>query len=126
MRGLPPTVTIDMREPALADYFKARVGQALYDSYAGAPLVKFPEDLRVYEHLLWAQGADTVVEVGTYGGGSALWFRDRLRTLQAYDRIGRDPLVVSVDLDQADAADRLTAVDPGFAEQIRLVDGDVR
>jgi cephalosporin hydroxylase len=124
MSGLPPTVTIDLREPALAAYFKARVGQALHDSYAGAPLVKFPEDLRVYEHLLWAQAADTVVEVGTYGGGSALWFRDRLRTLQAYGRIERDPLVVSVDVDQADAAGLLAAV--GSGQQIRLVEGDVR
>jgi cephalosporin hydroxylase len=124
MPGLPPTVTIDMREPAIAAYFKARVGQALHDSYAGAPLVKFPEDLRVYEHLLWAQAADTVVEVGTYGGGSALWFRDRLRTLQAYGRIGRDPLVVSVDVDQAGAADLLAAAE--FGEHIRLVEGDVR
>ena len=126
MSGLPPTVTIDLREPALAAYFKARVGQALHDSYAGAPLVKFPEDLRVYEHLLWVQAADTVVEVGTYGGGSALWFRDRLRTLQTYGGSGRDPLVVSVDIDQGDAIDRLAAADPGFAEQIRLVEGDVR
>lgn len=124
MRGLPPTVTIDMGEPALAAYFKARVGQALHDSYAGAPLVKFPEDLWVYEHLLWVQAADTVIEVGTYGGGSALWFRDRLRTLQTYGRIERDPLVVSVDLDQAGAAGLLAAA--GSGEQIRLVDGDVR
>ena len=46
-------------------------------------MLKFPEDLRVYEHLLWQTAPSTVIEVGVKDGGSALWFRDRLRTLAA-------------------------------------------
>jgi cephalosporin hydroxylase len=70
------------------------------------PLSKFPEDLRVYEHLLWLQMPDTVIGVGTQWGGSALWFRDRLRTLRDYGRIERDPLVVTIDLRQEGARDK--------------------
>ena len=68
-------------------------------------MLKFPEDLRVYEHLLWQTAPSTVIEVGVKDGGSALWFRDRLRTLAAYGRV-RDPLMVAIDVEMADAAAR--------------------
>jgi cephalosporin hydroxylase len=122
---LPPAVSADLTTGALLDYWRARVAQHLSDSYAGLKLSKFPEDLRVYEHLLWLQAPDTVIEIGTQFGASALWFRDRLRTLQAYGRIERDPLVVSVDVDQSAARGGLRAVDPRYEEQIVLVEGDV-
>ncbi len=62
----------------------------------GVPLLKFPEDLRVYEHLLWESGANVVIELGTKHGGSALWLSDRLQAFAQHGRI-RDPLVISVD-----------------------------
>ncbi len=123
--GLPPAVSADLTTGALLDYWRARVTQHLSDSYAGLKLSKFPEDLRVYEHLLWLQAPDTVIEIGTQFGASALWFRDRLRTLQAYGRIERDPLVVSLDVDQTAARAGLREVDPRYEEQIVLVEGDV-
>jgi cephalosporin hydroxylase len=94
------------------------------DSYAGVRLAKFPEDLRVYEHLIWASKPDVVIEIGTLSGGSALWFRDRLRTLAGYGHIDR-PLVVSVDLDVDKARSALRAADPPYEETITLVEGDV-
>jgi len=122
---LPPAVSADLTTGALLEYWRARVTQHLSDSYAGLKLSKFPEDLRVYEHLLWLQAPDTVIEIGTQFGASALWFRDRLRTLQAYGRIERDPLVVSVDVDQSAARAGLREADPRYEEQIVLVEGDV-
>jgi cephalosporin hydroxylase len=124
--GLPPAVTADLTTGALHDYWRARVTQHTSDSYAGLQLSKFPEDLRVYEHLLWLQAPDTVIEIGTQFGASALWFRDRLRTLQAYGRIERDPLVVSVDVDQTAARAGLREVDSRYEDQIELVEGDVQ
>jgi cephalosporin hydroxylase len=122
---LPAAVSADLTTGALLEYWRARVTQHLSDSYAGLKLSKFPEDLRVYEHLLWLQAPDTVIEIGTQFGASALWFRDRLRTLQAYGRIERDPLVVSVDVDQSAARAGLREADPRYEEQIVLVEGDV-
>lgn len=122
---LPPAIDIDLRATELRDYWLARVAQHTRDSYAGVPLQKFPEDLRVYEHLLWLSRADTVIEIGTAHGASALWFRDRLRALRAYGRIDRDPLVVTIDIDQAYAGPALQAADPGFAAEIHMVEADV-
>ena len=122
----PPNISADPAEPVGA-YWKRRWRQSLHDRYAGVPCVKLPEDLRVYEHILWATRPDAVIEIGTLGGGSALWFRDRLRTLEHYDRrrAKRRPLVVSLDLDTTAAAAELATVDADFAETIVLLDANV-
>lgn len=123
---LPPPVKAGLTGGALREYWLARVQQHTSDSYAGVKLSKFPEDLRTYEHLLWADLPDTVVEIGTQAGGSALWFRDRLGTLAQYRRLRRAPRVISVDVSQAWARDELTRADPDWAASIKLVEGDVR
>ena len=87
-------------------------------------LAKLPEDLRVYEHLIWASRPNVVIELGTLCGGSALWFRDRLRTLAGYAAIGR-PLVISIDLRLDQAREELRAADPGYDETIILLESDV-
>jgi cephalosporin hydroxylase len=120
---LPPAVSVDLEKPAIG-LWRERARQVLYDSYAGIPLWKFPEDLRVYEHILWARDVEVVLEVGTLYGGSALWFRDRLRTLAAYGRIAQ-PKVISVDLHTSNAEALLAQADPGYRDQITLLAGDV-
>lgn len=123
--ALPPRVEFAIDGPAARAYWAARSRQHRDDTSAGVSMVKFPEDPRVYEHLLWQTAPSTVIEVGVNDGGSALWFRDRLRTLAAYGRV-RDPLMVAIDLDTADARERLERVDPSFGEDIALVEGDIR
>ena len=120
---LPPTVAVDLHEPALRDYWRRRAEQHAHDSYAGVPLAKFPEDLRVYEHLLWLDAPDTVVELGTLWGGSALWFRDRLAAMHRYGRIAREPIVISVDIAQVGPRRALDGC--GNSDGIELVEGDL-
>jgi cephalosporin hydroxylase len=120
---LPPTVEVPLYG-SFRHYWLDRVRQHNHDSYAGVPLSKFPEDLRAYEHLLWLARPEVVIELGTDQGGSALWFRDRLRTLAAYDRI-RAGRVISVDVDLATARKRLGAADPGYQAEITLLEADV-
>jgi cephalosporin hydroxylase len=120
---LPPPVVADLHAPAL-DLFVARVRQSMFDTYAGVPMLKFPEDLRAYEHILWSDRVEVVLEIGVQQGGSALWFRDRLRTLAAYGLIAR-PRVIGVDLDVSEARGQLAHVDPSYAEEITLIEGDV-
>jgi len=121
---LPPAVSIDLRQP-LREYWLDRVRAHEQDHYAGAGLAKFPEDLRVYEHLLWADAPDTVIEIGALDGGSALWFRDRLRTLACYGRIERYR-VITIDLDAECVRASLSAADPAWEQTITVVEGDVR
>lgn len=108
----------------LQGYWLERAARHTQDSYAGVPLSKFPEDLRVYEHLLWADLPNVVIEIGTYCGASALWFRDRLRTLAAYGLI-HDYRVVTIDTQAEHARSYLTRADQGWEESVTLVSGDV-
>lgn len=122
--NLPPVVQAELGQD-LRSYWLDRVAQHLSDSYAGVALCKFPEDLRAYEHVLWSTVPDTVIELGTYQGASALWFRDRLRTLRDYGRIEREPKVITIDLDQALARGALERTDPSYGEQIELLEADI-
>lgn len=121
--GLPEKVDVDFERGELRDYWIARVRQHEQDSYAGVPIAKFPEDLRVYEHLLWESAANVVIELGASYGGSSLWFRDRLRTMEAYGRI-QGPRVISIDIDASAAKARTAAADPTLDSLITL-EGDV-
>jgi hypothetical protein len=109
--ALPPKVEVAGDARGAAQYWLARAAQHAQDSYAGEPLSKFPEDLRVYEHLLWESAANVVIELGTWCSASALWFRDRLRSNESYGRIER-PLVITVDVELAAAPPHVEAVDP--------------
>jgi cephalosporin hydroxylase len=120
---LPHAVEARLSE-TVREYWLDRVRQHTDDSYLGIPLSKFPEDLRVYEHLLWESRAQVVVEIGVQHGASALWFRDRLRTLHGYGRIP-SYRVVGVDVDLAAARANLARMDPAWADSIGLVEGDV-
>jgi cephalosporin hydroxylase len=95
------------------------------DRYMGVPMLKLPEDLRVYEHLLWISRSNVVIELGCHAGGSALWFRDRLAALAAYGRIDR-PLVISIDARIDAPVQAFEERDPNWRESIALVEGDVR
>lgn len=121
--ALPRRVLADLDAP-LAGYWRDRLAQHTGDWYMGLRMQKMPEDLRVYEHLLWATTPDAVVELGSHRGGSTLWFRDRLVTLARY-RPGLRPRVVSVGLDTGHARDGVGLRDPDYAGTIDFVDGDV-
>jgi cephalosporin hydroxylase len=106
------------------ELWRARAEQCAFETYAGLPCGKLPEDLRTYEHLLWLENVEVVVELGAYAGGSTLWFRDRLRTLASYGRIAR-PRVIAIDTEIGEARHWLGRVDPAYASEITLLEGDV-
>lgn len=90
---IPPNVPYNLLAP-LSAFWKARLETHTQDSYRGIPLAKMPEDVWTYQHLLHESQPDVIVELGSYRGGSALWFADQLSIM------GRRtlPLVVSVDI----------------------------
>lgn len=45
-----------------------------YTHFLGVGLMKCPNDLWIYQDLIWRIKPTTIVETGTYTGGSALWF----------------------------------------------------
>jgi len=56
--------------------------------YRGVPLLKNPFDLALYPLLLEREKPRTLIEIGSYAGGSALWFADHRPEMR----------VVSIDL----------------------------
>jgi cephalosporin hydroxylase len=122
--GLPSRVELDLKSSA-QQLWLARARQHTTDSYVGIPMAKFPEDLRTYEHLLWQMRANVVIELGSWSGASALWFRDRLQSMHAYGRV-RAPRVISVDLNQREAVAAVAAVDPAYEGTITFLEADVR
>lgn len=121
--ALPPAVTVSP-QASVGEYWGARLQQHTLDSYLGITLSKFPEDLRVYEHLLWTQKPEVLVELGSQYGASTLWFRDRLRTLAEYGLVPA-PKVITVDIDLSHARVNIANVDPDHASSITLIEGDV-
>jgi cephalosporin hydroxylase len=49
-------------------------------TYKGIPCLKDPFDFTLYQKLLWQLKPKTIVEIGSYSGGSALWLADLLRS----------------------------------------------
>jgi cephalosporin hydroxylase len=123
MDQLPPPIKVHFDDSVRA-YWLRRLGQHTRDTYAGVPIAKFPEDLRVYEHLIWTARPNTVIEIGVKHGGSALWFRDRLVTLESYGLI-EHPCVISIDLDIRKARRNIEASGGNRRDVIALLQGDV-
>jgi cephalosporin hydroxylase len=59
--------------------FALHTSKTATETYRGRPLIKFPEDLRVYQSLIEKHRPEVIVELGSYAGGSALWFADQMR-----------------------------------------------
>jgi cephalosporin hydroxylase len=50
--------------------------------YRGVPMLKNPFDLALYTMLLEQAQPQTLIEIGTHAGGSALWFADQRPGMQ--------------------------------------------
>ena len=118
MTGQPTEQPMFTTEPPQA-FWRSRLA-AVADQYMSVPLAKLPEDLRLYEHILWQTTPTVIVEIGVQYGGSALWFRDRLEDLRRY-LPGPKPLVIGVDLDTSLALTNIQKAPEG----IHLIEGDI-
>jgi cephalosporin hydroxylase len=90
-----------------------------YTHFLGVGLMKCPNDLWVYQDILTNHRPTTIIETGTYQGGSALWFAYLMDMLQI------DGRVLTVDFEDHRRCDhpRITflggdSTDPLMAEAI--------
>jgi cephalosporin hydroxylase len=114
----------DGRDVPLVTLWRSRIAQHHRETYAGVGILKFPEDLRTYERILWDRCPQIVIEVGVHKGGCTLWLRDRLFDFQRY-RCGPAPMVVGVDVDLSPARASLQGLPPEATAGIELIEGDV-
>ncbi|GLR45288.1 hypothetical protein GCM10007880_58050 [Mesorhizobium amorphae] len=54
---------------------------ALAKTYKGLILLKTPFDLALYPRLIWELQPRTIIELGSYQGGSGLWLADNMSVL---------------------------------------------
>lgn len=92
----------------------------VWTNFLGVPLMKNPMDLWAYQELITTIRPKTILETGTFAGGSALWFAVLMDALGIDD--GR---ILTVDLDDHRKCqhDRITFVagdstDPRMAEAL--------
>src|SRR5204862_8154047 len=88
---------------------KIQQGAMAYQ-YRGLPLLKDPFDLALYMLLLERTRPRTLIEIGSFGGGSAIWFADQARVRElALD-------VLSIDLN--------VPVPPLVSPAVTFLEGD--
>jgi cephalosporin hydroxylase len=80
-----------------ADALDAVQRGTLRYEWRGVLCCKNPFDLALYQKLLWHSKPGTLIEIGTYFGGSALWFADMTRAM------GLRTQIISIDIQPFDA-----------------------
>ena len=60
---------------------------ALQYTYKGIACLKDPFDFTLYQKLLWELKPKTVIEIGSYSGGSGLWLSDLLKSWKLKTKI---------------------------------------
>lgn len=78
--AIPPIVHVSIMR-GLIDY-----------TYRDIPMIKHPMDMTLYTRLIWEVRPRTILEIGSYAGGSAVWMADLLKTF------GIDGRVISLDI----------------------------
>lgn len=109
----------------LAGLWRSRIELRARETYAGVRMSRFPEDLRIYERILWERAPRVIVEIGVQYGGSTLWFRDRLFDFQRY-RSRPAPTVIAVDMDLTEARESFDELPPEGTAGIEMLEGDIR
>lgn len=66
-------------------------------SYRGVPMLKNPFDMAIYPLLVWETKPNTIIEVGSKAGGSALWFADMV------SNFGLETRIYSIDIVKVDS-----------------------
>ena len=89
--------------------------------YRGVPLLKNPFDLALYPLLLERAKPRTLIEIGSFSGGSALWFGDQRPGLQVLSIDLQPPLGIehpAVTFLQGDAQNLGVVLTPALMQSI--------
>ena len=58
---LPPRVVAHL-DMSMTDYWADRLTQTMTDTYRDRRIAKLPEDLRVYQHIIWETQPEFFIE----------------------------------------------------------------
>jgi cephalosporin hydroxylase len=106
---MPAAAALEWRSNLAGDTLSGIHAGTMATRYKGAGFLKSPFDMALYSQLMERLRPSTVIEIGTYQGGSALWFADMMVIF------GLSPRVVSIDI----------AADVGFVDsRIQFITAD--
>lgn len=74
-----------------AKYYYSKVWSDTY--FMGKKVFKCPNDLWIYQEILWETRPDVIIECGTFHGGSALYYA------KLYDIMDIDGEIITIDVD---------------------------
>ena len=74
-----------------AKYYYSKVWAETY--FMGKRVFKCPNDLWIYQEILWEVKPDVIIECGTFHGGSALYYA------KLFDMMGIDGKIITIDVD---------------------------
>ncbi len=103
------------RSDTPAETVKVHLAGRYFTSHRGTDLLKGPEDLIIYTQLFWYVKPATVIEIGAYSGGTAVWMSDMLNL------VGTDCQVYSMDIDLSLLEDRVKELKPA---NLTFIQGD--
>ena len=88
------------------DNLRAQYMGKYFITHRGCSILKTTEDMVITEQILWYLRPATIIEIGTYTGGSAIWMADMLRMMEINSHI------YSMDIDLALLEDRVKELQP--------------
>ena len=94
---------------------KAHCMGRYFITHRGCQLLKAADDMIIFQQLLWYLRPATVIELGTFTGGAAIWLADMLRLMEIKSRI------YSMDVDLSTIEDRVKELQP---ENVTFLEGD--
>lgn len=74
--------------------------------HRGCQMIKTPDDLTIFQQLFWHLRPATIIELGTFTGGSAIWMADMLRMMDI------EAHIYSMDIDPSTLEDQVKKLKP--------------
>jgi cephalosporin hydroxylase len=89
----------------------AMLAGTLKQEWKGVPTLKHPYELVLYPDLLWQAKPQTIIEIGSFSGGSAIWMADVMKVL------GLPCQIISLDIE--------VPRPPNVPTNVKFIEGDV-
>ena len=103
------------RSDLTLDVMKAQFKGKYLLLHRGIQILKSPDDLAIYTQMFWHVRPRTIIELGTFAGGSAIWMADNLNSS------GIDCHIYSIDIDLSMISEEAKKTKP---DNVTFLQGD--
>jgi len=90
-------------------------------TWFGRPIIQIPQDLMIFQEIIWEVRPDLIIETGIAHGGSLIFSASMLALLELFGEV-EDPLVLGLDIDIREHNRRAIEAHPAF-RWIEMIEG---